>query len=239
VTGNDTNPIITKIEKLMRLARDQEGKPEGETAARFASRLMTAHAISMHEVDPDRQAEADPLTEDKFGIPASTWRRRLWHELGIHCNLRTAQWAYTGHSAICLYGHKTDIEVCKYLYEICERQIEASARAYINSLDCNAWGQEFTRGQRKKKGNAFRRSAVEGLAEKLRAIRRDTQAENTTGFALVLSRKQKVDNWVDETYTFGNAKAVAEYRHNSAGYSAGRDVNLAAGISGRSTKRLT
>ena len=239
MTGNDTNPIIVKIEKLMRLARDQEGKPEGETAARFASRLMTAHAISMHEVDPDRQAEADPLVDDKFDIPASTWRRRLWHVLGTHCNLRTAQWAYRRHSAMCLYGHKTDIEVCKYLYSICERQIEASARAYVNSLDMDDWGIEYTRGQRKKKGNAFRRSAVEGLAEKLQAIRRDTQEENTTGFALVLSRKQMVDNWVDETFTFGRAAASTSYRHNAAGYSAGRDVNLSAGISGRSTKRLT
>jgi hypothetical protein len=238
VTDN-INPIITKIEKLMRLARDQEGKPEGETAARFAARLMTAHAISMHEVDPDRQAEADPLLEDTFDIPASTWRRQLWHHVATHCNLRSAQSSAVRHSKIYLYGHKTDVEVCKYLYDICERQIEASARAYVNSLDMDDWGIEYTRGQRKKKGNAFRRSAVDGLSTKLRAIRRDTQEENTTGFALVLSRKQKVDNWVDETFTFGNAKAAAEYRHNAAGYSAGRNVNLAAGIEGKSQGRLT
>jgi len=239
VTGNDTNPIITKIEKLMRLARDQEGKPEGETAARFASRLMTAHAISMHEVDPDRQADVDPLTKDEIDVPASVWRRKLWHALATHCNLRSAQRAYRGCSKIYLYGHKTDVEVCKYLYEICERQIEASARAYVDNLDRNIWGEEYTRGERKSKGNAFRRSAVDGLGTKLRAIRRDTQAENTTGFALVISRKQKVDNWVDETFTFGRAKASASYRHNAAGYSAGRNVNLAAGIEGKSQGRLT
>ena len=236
---DNINPIITKIEKLMRLARDQEGKPEGETAARFAARLMTAHAISMHEVDPDRQAEADPLLEDTFDIPASTWRRQLWHHIATHCNLRSAQSSAVGHSKIYLYGHKTDVEVCKYLYDICERQIEASARAYVNSLDMDDWGIEYTRGDRKRKGNAFRRSAVYGLSEKLRTIRQDEQAENTTGFALVLSRKQKVDNWVDETFTFGNAKAAAEYRHNAAGYSAGRDVNLSAGIEGKSQGRLT
>ena len=218
------NPIIAKIEKLLRLSQDQSGTPEGETAARLASRMMAAHAIEMASIDLDKEVEHDPMEKQDMRVRVSVWRRILASTLGVHCN---CQVAYTSHKGfgqyISMYGHRTDIELLKYLYDICERQIEAEARRYVNELD------EWDRGTKKMLGNNFRRSAVAGLNSKLMEIRKDTQAENAEGFALVRSRKQKVDEWVNENYSFRSGTSSG-YGHSSDGYKAGRNVKLSAGV---------
>ena len=218
------NPIIAKIEKLLRLSQDQEGTPEGETAARLASRMMAAHAIEMASIDLDKEVEHDPVEKQDMKVRVSVWRRILASTLGVHCN---CQVAYTSHKGfgqfISMYGHRTDIEILRYLYEICERQIEAEARKYLNSLD------EWDRGTKKMLGNNFRRSAVRGLHSKLEEIRKDTKEENAEGFAIVRTRKQKVDDWVNENFSFRSG-STSNYGYNSAGYNAGRNVSLSAGV---------
>ena len=42
--------IIEKIAKLLNLANDQDGTPEGENAIAMASKLMAKHRIEMSEV---------------------------------------------------------------------------------------------------------------------------------------------------------------------------------------------
>jgi hypothetical protein len=229
------NPIIAKIEKLLRLSRDQDGTPEGETAAKLAHRMMAAHAIEMASIDLDKQAEHDPMERQRMKVRSSVWRRRLATHLARHCNCKTAYTSSKGVGQhIYMYGHRTDIEVLRYLYDICERQIEQSARSYVNDLD-SYW---YDRGEKKSMGNDFRRSAVDGLFSKLKEIRKGTQEENAEGFALVVGRKQRVDDWVNQNYTFTSGSS-SHYNHNDAGYTAGRKVSLSAGMtSSGSTKRL-
>ena len=230
------NPIITKVEKLLRLAENQDGTPEGETAARLAHRMMAAHAIDMASIDLDKQAEHDPIERQGMEVPTSVWRRDLASYLATHCNCRISYTSRRGRGGqrIHMYGHKTDIEVLRYLYEICERQIEQSARQYVNGLDPEWYG----RGEKKSMGNDFRRSAVQGLRTKLDEIRKDTEQENAEGFALVVGRKGRVNDWVNQNYTFGSGSS-SHYSHCSSGYSAGRRVSLSAGVgSSGSTKRL-
>jgi len=225
------NPIIAKIEKLLRLSQDQEGTPEGETAARLASRMMAAHAIEMASIDLTKGVEHDPMEKQDMKVRVSVWRRSLASVLGEHCNCTVAYSSIKGIGQfISMYGHRTDIELLQYLYDICERQIESEARRYVNNIDSD-W-----RGGKKMMGNNFRRSTVAGLSTKLEEIRKDTQAENAEGFALVRSRKQAVDEWVNENYSFRSG-TNSNYGHNSAGYSAGRNVSLSAGVGSSGSRK--
>jgi hypothetical protein len=218
------NPIIAKIEKLLRLSQDQCDSPEGETAARLASKMMAAHAIDMASIDLTKEVEHDPMEKQDMKVRVSVWRRQLATVLGAHCNCTVAYTSMKGIGQyISMYGHRTDIELLKYLYDICERQIEAEARRYVDSF------RKASRGAKKIMGNNFRRSAVVGLDTKLEEIRKDAQAENVEGFALVRSRKQKVDEWVNENYSFRSG-SNGSYNYNSDGYSAGRNVSLSAGV---------
>lgn len=231
------SPIVTKIEKLLRLSRDQDGTPEGETAARLASRMMVAHAIEMADIDVDKRAAQDPLETQKVNIPTSVWRRLLAHAIAIHCNCSTSyrSWRGRGSQQITIYGHRSDIEIAKYLYTICERQIEKAAKAYIDAA--NTW---LSRGEKRRMGNDFRRCAVSGLSAKLREIRVGTKDDNPDGFALVVTRKSKVNEWV-KTFNLRNGRS-STYGFNQSGYAAGQNVSLNAGVDGSQVstrKRLT
>ena len=222
------NPIIAKIEKLLRLSQDQDGTPEGETAARLASRMMAAHAIEMASIDLTKGVEHDPMEKQDMQVRVSVWRRVLASVLGTHCNCVVAYSSVKGVGQfLSIYGHRTDVELFQYLYDICERQIEADAKKYVNRIP--DWA---CRGVKKSMGNDFRRSAVTGLHTKLKEIRKGTQAENAEGFALVRSRKQAVDEWVDETTNMRTCNKPSPYDHCNAGYSAGRNVSLSAGLDG-------
>ena len=233
MTQQELNPIIAKIEKLMRLARNQDGTHEGETAAKLASRMMAAHAIDMASIDVDRAAEHDPMEQQSIQTRSSVWRRLLANAIAQHCNCRMAY--LSGHhigQTLHIYGHRTDIELMKYLYSICERQIENQAREYTSQFPAGMPGKRTL-------GNNFRRSAVDGLRHKLYHIRKDAERDNVQGFALVRSRSQAVSEWVDSNFSFGSAKASSEYGHSAAGYDAGKSMNLSAGIDSQgNTKKL-
>ena len=231
-----TNPIIAKVEKLLRLAQDQDGRPEGETAARLAHRMMAAHAIEMAQIDLGKQAEHDPIEEQTMSVKASVWRRLLANAVARHCNCQTSYRSYKGMGGqrITMYGHRTDIEVLQYLYDICERQIETAARKYVNALN-SEW---YDRGEKKSLGNSFRRSAVHGLWSKLCAIQEETKQENAEGFALVTNRANKVSDWMHDQYGSFRSGRVSSYRHNNSGYQAGRNVSLSAGVSSNGNTKL-
>tara|TARA_R110002020_G_scaffold58351_1_gene159902 strand:- start:408 stop:1172 length:765 start_codon:yes stop_codon:yes gene_type:complete len=249
------NPIIAKIEKLLRLSKDQDGTPEGETAARLAHRMMTAHAINMAQIDITKQAHNDPMVRETLAggkLPNRQWRRTLAWVLATHCNCRMATSTWGRGVTVFLYGHKSDIEIIRYLYEICERQLEAATTRYKKILKGKHTGNYYdydtdeylpmygyTSGEMRQQLNSFRRSALDGLRDKLRRIRQDTKNEvGATSYALVRNRKEKVDSWVDDTYTFGKCSSSASYAHNGDGYDAGKNISLHAGIKGSRTKQL-
>jgi hypothetical protein len=233
------NPIVSKIIKLLTLAENQKGQPEGELAAKLAHKMMIAHAVSQADLSDQEIADSDPLEKQSQKVPVSMWRRLLYTALAYHCQLRVAYRSnqYNGQK-IYLYGHRSDIEVCKYLYEICERQILKAARAYVSDLDEYDWEDSelyyetrSLRGYKKMAGNNFRRSAIAGLRTKLAEIRSTGEEENPTGFALVINRRKRVSDWVDDKYSFKKGRDNSSYSHSRAGYRAGRDVNLSAGAS--------
>jgi hypothetical protein len=121
-----------------------------------------------------------------------------------------------------------------YLYTVVANQIANAAKAYCKNPD---WEDRHKHG--KTLGAEFRQSAVRGLRSKLREMKKTEPVENPEGFALMVNRKNQVDKWVADNYTFGTAKHKSA-SHSSAGYQAGQRVRLNKGVSGASnTRRLT
>ena len=232
------NPIIAKITKMLRLASNQEGTPEGETAARLAARLMTAHAITMAEIDLTGQADPDPMEKQEVRMAQSIWRRQLASVIAEHCTCHIS-WRTSRYLGLRVnyYGHRSDIEVAKYLFEICERQIERQARAYIRKMRAET---QLSTGLLRTLGNEFRRSAVDGLWKKLYDIRAEVAKEAPTGTALVLARGEKVREWYADLSSGFRSVATPSCGSSNAGYEAGQNISLAAGIgsTGKSTSRI-
>lgn len=240
------NPIVKKIQKLMALAKNQSGRPEGETAAKMAHKLMIAHAVTMADLTIEEQEKYDPLVRDPMEAGAGIWRRILLGIIAEHCNCRSAYMngarvkydsdnkSRKAKQIFYFYGHQSDVEVAQYLYDICERQIAAACKKYLKELS-SYW---YDSGDRRSLANNFKRSAVHGLSTKLvdmRGQEKEEQGEAT--YALVIGRFRKVENWVDSNFTFGTGRAYSDYNHNADGYEAGKNVDIRAGVT-KKQKRI-
>lgn len=231
-----TNPIIRKIEKMLRLAAATEGTPEGDTAARLAERWMREHAVSMAEIDLDKQADLDPLETIRYDIKSRMWRMKLFSALARHCSCRITYRArsYQRGQFIWAYGHRSDIEVARYLYDVCERQIQAEARRFSKKLRQAGWDTSDVRSR----ACDFRVSAVAGFDSRLREMRRDAnRAATAESTALVANRRQRAEAYYD-SFTHGKA---SKYERNfcAHGWDAGQRIKINAGVSSSGpTKKL-
>lgn len=234
------NPIIRKIEKLLRLAECQSGEPEGESAARLAEKLMRAHAIEMSDLSLEEQAEIDPLLDSGFIIGRLGWYAGLGWALALHCNVE----AYRQTHGYCpktnksgprlrIIGYKSDLEIVEYLYAICVRQIDSAYGEY-RDFCVMVDGSPPGRGA----AIAFKTSAVGGLKKKLHAMRNAAKVADTTGTAMVLARSSNVRDFARVRVPNPGTFRSTASRHSNAGHRAGMHVNLSAGITGANLKQI-
>lgn len=228
--------IVARIKNLMALAEDQAGLPEGERAADIAAKLMREHAISMATVQMDVEEKIE--SDDNIPLGHAYWKRDLWMTLGIHCNCMCSYYRSSRYGII--FGKQSDIEVCHYLFDIICQQINREAKLYLNDLP--DW---YDRGDKKRKGNSFRRSATDGVSAKLREIREAGLQKDAAGTALVLKRgKEAEEAYMARYYPKGTKSSGGSYRSDrysrcAAGFEAGKNVSLSRGLSdgGRSQQK--
>lgn len=238
-----TNPIVAKIIKILALAEDQKGTSEGEVAARLAARMMRDHAISIADLQ-DVSTDSDPLMESAIDVGRVTWRASLAWALAEHCNcaalratvttsvrvVETGDGLYRAKrvgsqtASMRLFGHKTDIEVCQYLYDICERQVEEA---------CKKWKKDRG-GASYSEGQAFREAAVTGLNAKLHSIRRaESSGDSDAGTAIMVRRKEEAAVFMRSVVTtIGRYRggSTGSYDAKAAGFAAGKEISLRAGV---------
>mgnify|MGYP003144901450 CR=1 FL=1 len=248
--GLNSNKIIERIRKLLSLAEGSSGH-EAETAAAMARRLMREHAVSQATVEESDRPN-DPLVRVRVSFDGlklrrnsdilgysrtrtAWWKRELASAVGRYLDLRSAY--NRGTNVWWFYGYQSDVEVAIYLYDICARQINDACKAHVDSLKHSymCWSP----GRSRTAGTEFRQSAVGGLRSKFRELKRTEQNEDPTGFALMVNRKNAVNRWVESNFSFGSAGSGwgGNASHSRAGWNAGREIRLNAGVSGSTTSR--
>ena len=135
--------IVSKIRKLLRLA-ESDNENEAEVAARLADKLMREHAISLAGLDEAALLEEDPVGSHALEVGLTSWRAKLAWAMASQCNVSALRFnRYTdSHPTetdasgrakplaggfkkrvfMIAYGHRSDLEVWGYLYEVAERE---------------------------------------------------------------------------------------------------------------------
>jgi len=252
--------IIDRVLKLKKLSTSPNPH-EAEQAAALALKLQREHAITQADLDAATQVLEDPLVARHSYLtglrcPASTelvlgdyvqrtspWKRNLFEAIGVYLGLRVSYTPST--PRMTWYGHASDVTAAAKLYEVCARQIDRQALDYIaqaRAEDVRIHGA-YSDFNSKGEGAAFRESAVAGLAAKFEELSQESAETEEQGHALVLTRKQKVSDWVDANYTFKTGTGVGfggDKGYNPAGYEAGKKLNLNAdaGLDAANYKKL-
>lgn len=240
--------ITQRILKLQSLAASNPNEHEAEAAAEQALRLMREHAVTQADLDAEAAQREDPLVqsrcylvglecqiyEERTGYVAhlARWKRSLFIEIARYLGLRSSWWSGTGIAAF--YGHRSDCALGRRLYEICARQIDAQAKEHVRARraalrEASRW--DLTAGEAKEAANAFRTSAVLGLADRFSELAKESEATYSDAHALVVNRAQRVSDWVDAQYTFKRSNDGLiddEAPWSEAGYRAGQTIRLTA-----------
>jgi hypothetical protein len=190
--------VIEKIRNLLNV----EGRSE-EEAAQFlnkAKQLMDKYDIEMFELE-DREKEFGEKALDARGR-YEQWMMSLFTTVCYHFYCRPIIVNGYKNKVIMAVGYKKDIEVVKYAYDFLFNSID-NLRIEAANKEKKVWkilGKHWSR----KQGFYFKRSfnfgAIQRIASMLRSMRKKDE-ENVTGlYALVVSKKQEVNHYVDTTY---------------------------------------
>ena len=219
-----------KIAKLLALAIDQAGKPEGELASRKAMELMEAYGISQGEIDPTKDGSQMNRVVLDFG-------RAAWvYNLAASVGRLTGLYVAAGSGRIWLMGREIDTDIAAFLVESLINQCKR---------DSNKWRRERKADYvptSRVDTNVFKESWAAGLDEKINQIIRMQKAqaaEACTSQALtVVGRRTLARHWAEDQWSFGN-RSGSSRAYNSDGRAAGNAANVQGGVGGRATKQLT
>lgn len=220
-----------RIGKLLDLAVDQAGRPEGDRAAEAAMRLMERHGVT--EADARAATEDNPMTREVVRAPTPTWRRLIAHQVGR----LTGAFVAAGSQEYWLMGRRTDVEVAAYLLDSLANQCRADAtRRYY---DIYYGRREGTTDRTTMRW--FRDSWVEGLQEKVDRVleaQRLARTSNPDEALVPRGRRRAAVDWAKQNWRFKAASNRA-LTGMTEGRAAGRRATLHGGLrSGSGSRRL-
>lgn len=215
---SENSKLIEKLQKLMTLAADQKGLPEGDTAAMLARKLMADAGLVEADLNLSGKKVNKSVTNQSFKVGSYNYHINLAFAVARHCECAAV--VRTNTREFLVYGREESIEVVKYLYEIILRQIDAAAKLerksrYAVGLKDERWW------------NGFVLSAVMGVEQRLQAQR----AAEVKEVAIVLaSQSVEAAKAMRAAHPRTSVHKQAGARFNEAGFEVGKNVNLNAGM---------
>lgn len=219
---------VEKIRKLMDLAKDQEGMPEGELAASIARQMMQKHCIEESEIILSEGFSG--IAEEMHELESmQDWRRFLLSIVCDHLECKMVFFDKTRYVKI--FGYKQDIERAIYVYSLCSKHIEKEAKLYYkNELRGEVRVGFLTKGEALGMRKNFCFSACFAIRDKLAKQRKDEQKESSGGvFALVLRKREKVEDYYQEEVGEISEKKISR-EFSEQGYFCGMQIELAPGL---------
>jgi len=218
-----------RIRKLLDLARDQEGTPEGETAARIARRLMrqTAHARAKEW----SQRGDITVSERTLDLGARwPWRRRLASAVARHCAC-VAAWPPRG-TTVVLFGAVGTLDIAEYLLAVLLREIDEARADWLSRQDDHD-PMEPLSPDLARRTTGFCNSAVGAVEARLRELRRQERDLDPDGHALVHDEAASVRRWMDDQGIQLKKGAPDPFAFSADGWTAGHGIALHDAVSGR------
>lgn len=206
-----------RLRKLLALAADQAGSPEGQAAAAKARMLLRRLA---HERQRPGQRAAEPTIEQlrlSLGAP-SPWRRRLAAAVASHC-ATVAAWPEDPLQVV-FFGRRSALLIAEYLLAVLLREV-VEARDAWRAAQPEASGAAL---------NGFCHSAVTAIEHRLRDQREAERGADREGSALVRYEGDSVEAWLRAQGVGAADAPPSPYGFNQAGYIAGHGIPVHGGV---------
>jgi hypothetical protein len=167
--------VVGRITKLRRLARSSPGSPEAVSASAVANELLLRWDLGSYQVR--LEAGIDEAMCDRWVSigKRSVWRRTLAFTVAEHFGVfalsrKDRGWMH-------FFGRYSDVVTAEWFYEVWEAHILRASDDHIRRFKKS--GGPARRSTRTERTN-FCDSAVVGLTQKLRAVRRAADDDTAT-----------------------------------------------------------
>lgn len=206
---------VERIRKLLAVAADQPGTPEGESAARIARRLMAEHDVAGRDLDP---RAVDPIGRVPLAVDGTVrWRRKLAAAVARHCEC-VLSWS-PGQGNAYLYGRTSGIALAEYLLAVFQREVEEARTRFDHDLPLM-----MPEADRRSRWSDFCGSAVLAIEIRLRGLREEEARVRPEDCVLVSRRGEELRDWLDEQGVRFKKGAPDIFHYDPEGYAAGQRI---------------
>lgn len=243
MTAEKKESIVSRIKKLLALTEERGAtKEEAASAAAKVQALLFEHNLEMSECTASQIVEDIDRYDNALGVPAGSPYNQPYRTLYSQiCRYNFCKLINIGDGKVAIIGKKSNVEVCRYLYEYLS--------ATLTGLANKAW-KEYLSGFENSfyvKGNirTFKASFVVGAAieigARLKAQQEQNQNASSACTALVVVSSQQLAIRVKQIFprlVSGRGSKVRDGSGYAAGQAAGRTVSLSRGVTSSQSSRL-
>lgn len=224
---------MSKVRKLLRLAEDQAGQPEGELARGLADALLKEHGLSRAQVE----LGGDEFKHRAMALgAAAAWRRTLVHVIADYFDCvalfeREAEEAQT-------FGPDHLLPHVEYAFVVYMNQLRRAWKAHAGGLEEDGtWGR-LSRAQQVEAREAFATSFVIGVRERLEADRRKERQEDPVGAGAMSERRRSLDRWMRSGGVRWRQGFSGVHGFDAEGYRAGLEAEVEAALGAKERRRI-
>jgi hypothetical protein len=228
---------MARVRKLLRLAEDQAGQPEGEAARAMADVILADHglqraALDLGSGDPDFRHRALALGE------AAAWRRTLMHAIADYFDC-VALYEKEATEAQ-LFGPEHMLPHVEYTFVVYLNQLRTSWRAHVDGLQEEAVWQRLHRRQQLDAREAFCVSFVMGVKDRLEADRQGERRSDPTGWSAMQDQRRSLDRWMRTAGVRWRSSWTGVGAVDPSGYRAGLEADVEPALkSPKETRRIS
>jgi hypothetical protein len=202
-----------RLRRLIALAEDQAGTPEGDLAARLAREIMAARRSELKGLDLHARNDRDPFTRKTLDLGGRAfWRRRVASITARHCD---GLCSFVEQEAR-LSGRRSSVLVAEFLYRVTSRSI---------AMEQAAWLGEHQLFDEARAANDFAQSAVLALDSRLQGMRQ-AEVDLPEVTALVRSDREALRKWLAQRGVRLKREVPFPFAYSQEGYEAGYRVPI-------------
>lgn len=225
---------LSKVRKLLRLAEDQAGQPEGELARGLADAILKEHHLTRAAVD----VGGEDFKHRSFALgAAAAWRRTLVHTIADYFDCVAL---YEKNAAeVQTFGPEHMLPHVEYSFVVYMNQLRRAWRDHAGALEADGtWGR-LGKVQQVEAREAFCTSFVIGVGERLERDRANERKDDPVGFAAMGEKRKALDKWMRTGGVRWRQGFSGVHAFDAEGYRAGLEAEVEAALGGRERRRIS
>jgi len=157
--------ILDRVKRLLAIANHPNSNPhEAESAAKRAQSLITKHGIEQAQLRAEQKKD-EPIVQLRMLRSNRVAKHKLWLVGGIAA-ANNCEYYYSPGYSVTVYGHKSNVDLVKDLYEV-----------LINSVEY--WAKREAKGKGRRFVNGYKIGMSLRIGERLKEAKKQAEKDAT------------------------------------------------------------